>query len=314
MNIGRILKKRKVRFLYTSETKLPSKSMISPLVKFMTVWIVILKRQDSCGNPHLNLVPFWFLSNTGNVTYSSLLVRRVVDSMGNPFQNIATLSVTSEQIKPLQTTWNSYMNSKRNWEDTIFLSLDLEGRSVKRHIQMKNRISILGGMYAAWMRMKYPHVLHGAIAASAPIWGFLGMDPPIDYAYFDKIKTYDAYKQGDPDGNCVSNIRRTWETIIELADDPDYGFKAIKSALGICQSTFLFSMNDAWNIIFWIDHAISIMAEGSFSFPSDYMTYGLAPLPIYPLKVGCSYLKDELYGYELLEGSSLCDRYFRLCF
>lgn len=31
-----------------------------------------------------------------------------------------------------------------------------------------------GGMYAAWMRMKYPHVLDGAIAASAPIWSFMG--------------------------------------------------------------------------------------------------------------------------------------------
>lgn len=29
-------------------------------------------------------------------------------------------------------------------------------------------------MLAAWMRMKYPHVLDGAIAGSAPIWTFIG--------------------------------------------------------------------------------------------------------------------------------------------
>lgn len=34
--------------------------------------------------------------------------------------------------------------------------------------------TVIGGMLGAWMRMKYPHALHGVIAASAPIWGFMG--------------------------------------------------------------------------------------------------------------------------------------------
>ena len=31
-----------------------------------------------------------------------------------------------------------------------------------------------GGMLATWMRMKFPHIVDGVIAGSAPIWTFYG--------------------------------------------------------------------------------------------------------------------------------------------
>jgi pimeloyl-ACP methyl ester carboxylesterase len=46
-----------------------------------------------------------------------------------------------------------------------------------------------GGMLATWFRLKYPHLLDGAIAASAPIWTYKGEDPPVDPGAFARIVT-----------------------------------------------------------------------------------------------------------------------------
>ena len=34
-------------------------------------------------------------------------------------------------------------------------------------------------MLASWFRMKYPHLVDGVIAASAPIWTYLGEVPEV---------------------------------------------------------------------------------------------------------------------------------------
>ena len=60
-----------------------------------------------------------------------------------------------------------------------------------------------GGMLAAWMRMKYPHVLAGSVAASAPIWAFPGEDPPVDPGAFAKIVTRDATSAGGASKACA---------------------------------------------------------------------------------------------------------------
>lgn len=60
-----------------------------------------------------------------------------------------------------------------------------------------------GGMLAAWMRMKYPHVLAGSVAASAPIWAFPGEDPPVDPGAFAKIVTRDATPAGGAPQACA---------------------------------------------------------------------------------------------------------------
>jgi len=160
-------------------------------------------------------------------------------------------------------------------------------------------------MLGAWMRMKYPHALHGMIASSAPIWSFEGEVPPVNPNYFGQIKTYAASEEAGCAANCVPNIKRTWDTIFQVAvsGKHGYGVSRLKKALRLCPNVAIEDANDIWSVIHWVEHTISIMAEGSYSFPSDYMTEGVAKLPAYPLRLACSYLSEELYGVELLEGS-----------
>ena len=158
------------------------------------------------------------------------------------------------------------------------------------------------------MRLKYPYLLHGVIASSAPIWSFMGEVPPVDPNYFDKIKTYAASYLAKAEKECVPNIRRTWRTLFDVGSSPKAGFglEAIRRALNICPDVKLeLSSNTIWRIIHWIDHAITIMAEGSYGFPSDYMTDGVAKLPPYPLRLGCTYLAEPLHSVDLLEGLEL---------
>ena len=52
-----------------------------------------------------------------------------------------------------------------------------------------------GGMLAAWMRMKYPHVIQGAHASSAPIMFFPGSVSP--YAFNELVtRQWEKYRAG----------------------------------------------------------------------------------------------------------------------
>lgn len=62
-----------------------------------------------------------------------------------------------------------------------------------------------GGMLAAWFRMKYPHLVKGAIASSAPILQFV-----TECGRFNTIVT-SVFTVGQ--GNCSQNIRSTWDLI-----------------------------------------------------------------------------------------------------
>lgn len=63
-----------------------------------------------------------------------------------------------------------------------------------------------GGMLSAWFRMKYPHLVTGAIASSAPILQFPGVVP---CDIFNRILT-SVYKTALKKPDCATNIQKLW--------------------------------------------------------------------------------------------------------
>jgi lysosomal Pro-X carboxypeptidase len=98
-----------------------------------------------------------------------------------------------------------YLTSEQALADFAALLQELNPKNVRPVVAFGGSY---GGMLAAWIRMKYPHLVHGAIASSAPILQF-GDSTPCDV--FNRILTSVfsmAYKPA-----CSENIHRSWNVI-----------------------------------------------------------------------------------------------------
>ncbi|KAE9359413.1 Lysosomal Pro-X carboxypeptidase [Phytophthora fragariae] len=149
-----------------------------------------------------------------------------------------------------------------------------------------------GGMLGSWFRMKYPHIIDGVIAGSAPILSFLGDEVPLDKGSFERIVTFDASEEAGSAPNCVPNIRRTWPAMTTLGKTKE-GRQQLKEALSLCDSVAVESEEDVEEVMEWAKSAFDYMAMGNYPYPSSYIMNGVSVLPAYPVRVACSYVADE---------------------
>lgn len=116
-------------------------------------------------------------------------------------------------------------------------------------------------MLAAWLRLKYPDTFAGAIAASAPIRAFEGMDPAFDSNTYWQVVTRDASSAGGATDQCSTNIRNAWPLIFNLSSTSS-GRGTLSSTFKLCSP--LKTSEDGWSLAMYLLMAFDTMAMGLF--------------------------------------------------
>jgi len=148
-----------------------------------------------------------------------------------------------------------------------------------------------GGMLAGWMRMKYPNVIAGAIAASAPIWM---LPTTVERQTLDMPAvaiSRGVTAVGGSSDQCFSNLQVAWPLLEQVAMSKD-GLTLLSSAVNSCQP--LQNVNE---LISWAQAPYFLLAEANYPFPSTYITYAVGPgnfpLPAWPMRVACDFLAKD---------------------
>ncbi|KAK8961653.1 hypothetical protein KSP40_PGU002214 [Platanthera guangdongensis] len=120
-----------------------------------------------------------------------------------------------------------YLSSEQALADCAQLITDL-----KKNLSAENSpvIAVGGsyaGMLAAWLRLKYPHIIIGALASSAPILYFDDITPHNGYC---SVVTRDFRESSE---SCYRTIKNSWHDIKKTATQHD-GLTALSQMFNTC--------------------------------------------------------------------------------
>lgn len=184
-----------------------------------------------------------------------------------------------------------YLSTEQALADYAVLITHIKSK-YKRDIPVMGFGGSYGGMLAAWLRMKYPHIMDGAIAGSAPILSFLHQDPPVDMGSYARIVARDASPETGTAPLCANNIRRAWQAMLSRRDTVE-GRQKLKSALRVCEHTPFDSEDDVAAFMMWAKESFDTLAMGNYPYPSSYVMNGRSVLPPYPMRAACAHVQGE---------------------
>ena len=136
-----------------------------------------------------------------------------------------------------------------------------------------------GGMLAAWMRMKYPHVIQGAHASSAPIMFFPGSVSP--YAFNELVtRQWEKYRAGTK-----QSVYQGFMALQTFSGDASK-WEALDEIFNVCEPIHL--TEQVTMIGDMINGAIGTMQMVDYPYATDF----LGALPANPVKTTI----DWMYG------------------
>ncbi|GJQ72873.1 hypothetical protein Trydic_g1521 [Trypoxylus dichotomus] len=146
-----------------------------------------------------------------------------------------------------------------------------------------------GGMLAAWLRLKYPGSVQGALASSAPIFQFVGLTKCSKF-YEILASVYSTERNK----SCVKNIKQSWKEIRQMAATSD-GKTWLSNIFRLCKP--LSTNDDIKKFTDWLIDVYSNLAMVNYPYPASF----LAPLPAYPVMEFCNRMGNVTTGKPVLE-------------
>jgi len=128
-----------------------------------------------------------------------------------------------------------------------------------------------GGQLAAYMRIRYPNLVKGALSASAPLYWITGEGD--SHGFWESVtKTFSSH-----DG-CHKVVTDGFSELASLANEGK--FDEITDTFGTCQKI---NESNVKHLLGWIRNAFTDLAMMNYPYPTNF----LAPLPGHPVKVAC---------------------------